>query len=65
MSEGQSLARAAVDAIIARDRLHPSEEDYERLVNAYLEQQAELEPLRAPELRGAEPSVIFLASAGR
>ncbi len=65
MSQEQSSARAAVDAIVSRDRLHLSKEDYERLVNVYLERQAELEPLRAPELRGAQPSVIFLPSLGR
>jgi len=65
LNQEQSTARAAVDAIVSRDRLHLTDEDYERLVNVYIDQQAELAPLRAPELRGAEPSVIFHASAGR
>jgi hypothetical protein len=62
MSQEHAPARAAVDAIVVRDGLHLSVEDYERLVDVYAELQTELEPLRAPELRGVEPAVIFLAS---
>jgi hypothetical protein len=57
-----AAARAAVDAIVARDRLHLATDDYERLVTIYQEMQPEMEQLRAPELRNVEPAVIFPAS---
>lgn len=56
-------ARAAVEAIIARDglvRLPP--DDVERLISLYAQLQAELELLRAPEVDVAEPAVIFPAT---
>jgi len=61
MSEPTTSARAAVDAIVARDRLHLAPEDYERLVNAYDELQAELALLHPDHIRDIEPAVVYTA----
>ena len=57
MTQAPSVARAAVDAILTRDKLHLSPEDYEWLVSLYDETQAQLQLLRAPSFRDAEPAV--------
>ena len=62
MSEPTPSARAAVDAILARDRLQLSAEDYERLVNTYDELQAELVLLRPDNIRDVEPAVVYTAT---
>jgi hypothetical protein len=60
MTDSELSARAAIDAIVARDRLKLlSTEDYERLVSLYPETQAQLEALRAPEFRNSEPAVVY------
>jgi len=55
-------ARAAVQAIVARDGLERlAAEDVDRLVSLYAEAQSELAQLRVPEVSAAEPAVIFPA----
>jgi hypothetical protein len=59
----ESDAKAQVDAIIARDRLRLSAEEYERLVAIYAETQTQLDGLRAPEFRDTEPASVFPAAS--
>jgi len=61
MTEPTPSARAAVDAIVARDRLRLSTEDYQRLIDTYDELQAELALLRPDTIRDAEPAVVYTA----
>lgn len=56
MTQAPSAARAALDAILTRDKLHLSPEDYEWLVSLYDETQTQLQLLRGPEFRDAEPA---------
>ena len=46
----------AVAAIVARDRLRLSPDEYDRLVRLYAESQGELEALRIPEVRYRDPA---------
>jgi hypothetical protein len=62
MSQPTPSARAAVDAIVARDRLQLSAEDYQRLVSMYDELQAELTLLRPDNIRDVEPAVVYTAT---
>jgi hypothetical protein len=59
MSQPTSAARAVVDAIVARDRLQLSAEDYERLVKSYDELQDELTLLRPDGIQDVEPAVVY------
>jgi hypothetical protein len=59
MTDSDSSARAAVDAIVARDNLHLATEDYERLVSLYAETEAQLAKMRAPEFRESEPLYVL------
>jgi hypothetical protein len=52
-------ARAAVDAILARDGLRLSPVEYERLIAIYAEVQAQMTELRGPEFAYLEPAVIY------
>lgn len=61
MSQPTTSARAAVDAIVARDRLQLTAEDYERLVATYDELQAELVLLRPDDIWKVEPAVVYTA----
>jgi hypothetical protein len=62
MTEPTQSARAAVEAIVARDRLQLSAEDFERLVSTYDELQAELVLLRPDNIRDVEPAVVYTAN---
>jgi hypothetical protein len=62
MTEPTQSARAAVEAIVARDRLQLSAEDFERLVSTYDELQAELVLLRPDKIRDVEPAVVYTAT---
>jgi hypothetical protein len=62
MTQPTASARAAVDAIVARDQLHLSAEDYDRLVNSYDELQAEVALLRPDNIRDVEPAVVYTAT---
>jgi hypothetical protein len=62
MTNTHSPARTAIDAIVARDKLVLSTEDYERLVSLYDETQRLLSMLRLPEVHDSEPAVIYHAS---
>ena len=59
MTDSESSARAAVDAIVARDRLHLAVEDYERLVELYADTQAQLAKLRAREFSESSPLYVL------
>ena len=61
MNQPTPDARAAVDAIVARDRLQLSPDDYERLVKSYDELQDELALLRPDGIRDVEPAVVYTA----
>ena len=63
MTDSQLSARAAIDAIVARDKLHLPPEEYERLVALYDETRTQLEALRAPEFRESEPAVVYGAAS--
>jgi hypothetical protein len=55
-------ARAAVEAIVARDGLQQlAPDDLERLIALYADVQPELATLRAIDVSAAEPAVIFPA----
>jgi hypothetical protein len=55
-------ARAAVEAIVARDGLQQlAPDDLERLIALYADVQPELAALRAADVSAAEPAVIFPA----
>ena len=56
-----SAAQQAVAAIVERDHLRLSPEEYERLVRIYAELQPQLAALRLPEIRDREPAVIYPA----
>ena len=56
-----SAAQQAVAAIVERDHLRLSSEEYERLVRIYAELQPQLAALRLPEIRDREPAVIYPA----
>ena len=56
-----SAAEQAVAAIVERDHLRLSPEEYERLVRIYAELQPQLAALRLPEIRDREPAVIYPA----
>ena len=57
-----SSARTTVASILVRDGLvNLDADDVDRLVALYSELQPDLAQLRSPELRGAEPAVIFSA----
>jgi len=56
-------AEQAVTAIVERDHLRLSPEEYERLVRLYAELQPQLAALRLPELSNREPAVIYPARA--
>jgi len=58
-----SAAQQAVAAIVERDHLRLSPEEYERLVRIYAELQPQLAALRLPEIRDREPAVIYPARA--
>jgi hypothetical protein len=60
MTDSSDGARAAIDAIVARERLHLLPEEYERLVSLYDETRAQLETLWTPEFRDSEPAVIHV-----
>jgi hypothetical protein len=62
MSESTTFARAAVQAIIARDGLRLlGPDDVERLVALYGQVPTELAQLRGPDVAAAEPAVVFRA----
>ncbi len=61
MCQSTTSARAAVDAIVARDHLQLAAEDDQRLVAAYDDLQAELALLRADHIRDVEPAVVYTA----
>ena len=52
-------ARSAVDAILARDGLRLSPQEYERLIAIYAEIQEQMAELRASEFAYLEPAVIY------
>ena len=53
-------AREDVDAILARARVRIADpEEYERLVRNYPLEQERLAQLRLPEVRYAEPAMVF------
>jgi hypothetical protein len=55
-------ARAAVEAIVARDGLQQlAPDDLERLIALYADVQPELAALRTADVSAAEPAVIFPA----
>ena len=58
-----SAAQQAVAAIVERDHLRLSPEEYERLVRIYAELQPQLAALRLPEIRDREPAVIYPSRA--
>ncbi|TME95181.1 MAG: hypothetical protein E6I52_22725 [Chloroflexi bacterium] len=58
-----SAAEQAVAAIVERDHLRLSPEEYERLVRIYAELQPQLAALRLPEIRDREPAVIYPSRA--
>lgn len=61
MTDSQS-ARSAVATILARDGLvHLEPDDVDRLVGLYAELQADIAQLRAPQMDGAEPAVVYSA----
>ena len=62
MSDTNTSARAAIEAIIARDGLRLSDEELERLVNIYPETQAQLATLRLPGIGETEPAIVYRAS---
>jgi hypothetical protein len=51
-----------VAAIVVRDELHVPADEYTRLVGIYAELQPQLATLRSPEVRYAEPAIIYPAS---
>jgi hypothetical protein len=51
--------RAAVEAIVARERLRLTPDEHEWLVGLYANIQPELEAMRAAEFSAAEPAVVF------
>ena len=61
MSDTNTSARAAIEAIIARDGLRLSDEEFERLVSFYAETQAQLATLRLPDIGETEPAIVYLA----
>jgi aspartyl-tRNA(Asn)/glutamyl-tRNA(Gln) amidotransferase subunit A len=56
-----AAAKAALDASLARAGLDVAGEDYERLLRAYPVIQDQLAQLRLPEVRYAEPAIIYPA----
>ena len=55
--------KQAVDAVLASARLPLTGEDYERLLGNYPTIQAQLATLRFPEVRYAEPEMVFRVRA--
>ena len=55
-------ADQVVAAIVARDELRLPADEYTRLVGIYAELQAQLVLLRIPEIRAAEPAIIYPAA---
>ncbi len=60
---GTTSAEQAVAAIVERDHLRLSPEEYDRLVRLYADLQPQLAALRLPETRYREPAVIYPARA--
>jgi hypothetical protein len=54
-------ASRAVAAIVERDHLRMSTEEYDRLVRIYAELQSQLAALRIPDVRYREPAMIYSA----
>lgn len=50
---------AELDVLLARARLRVEPDEYARLVRTYEQQRAQLEALRLPEARDAEPAMRF------
>jgi hypothetical protein len=57
----ESTARAQIDAILAREGLTLSTDDYEWLVALYDDMQSDLQVLHSAELRDEEPAVVYEA----
>jgi hypothetical protein len=55
-------ADQALAAIVARDELHLTADEYTRLVGIYAELQPQLAALRVAEVRYAEPAIIYSAA---
>jgi hypothetical protein len=58
----EQSARAAIDAILERDRLQLMPEEYERLIGLYAELRSQVDDLWAPEFLASEPAVIYRAA---
>ncbi len=56
-----SEIRANVDAVVRRDGLRLSADDYDWLIKVAADLHDDLQPLRAEELRYTEMSVLFSA----
>ena len=59
LSEAQ--VRGAVDAVLGRERLEVTPEDYERLLRDYPIMRQQLLELRLEEARYVEPAIVYSA----
>jgi hypothetical protein len=61
-TDTHSAARAAIDALVARDKLDKlARDDYERLVGLYDDTQTQLASLSGTEFAETEPAMIYRA----